>query len=141
MYCTTCGNENSDDARFCTACGHPQQANAAPQDVPVVESGSQVPPFTSEGHAEQQFAPPSSPLPQESIPNYLPQAIGVTICCCLPAGIVAIVYAAQVNGKVSSGDLAGAREASNNARTWAWVSFGLGILSGVIYAGINLTGL
>lgn len=31
------------------------------------------------------------------IENYLVPAILVTLCCCVPAGIVAIVYAAQVN--------------------------------------------
>ena len=76
--------------------------------------------------------PPSTPLPQENIPNYLVPAILVTIFCCLPAGIVSIVFAAQVNGKVARGDLAGARSSSNNAKTWAWVAFGLGIASAVI---------
>ena len=49
------------------------------------------------------------------VPNHLTQAILVTIFCCLPAGIVSIVYAARVNGKVTVGDTAGAREASQNA--------------------------
>jgi len=39
----------------------------------------------------------------KAVPNYLVQAILCTICCCLPFGIVAIVYAAQVNGKVAGG--------------------------------------
>lgn len=60
------------------------------------------------------------------MPNYLAQAILVTIFCCLPTGIIAIVFAAQVNGKVAAGDIEGARRDSNNAKTWAWVSFGLG---------------
>jgi hypothetical protein len=64
------------------------------------------------------------------VPNYLVQAILVTIFCCLPFGIVSIVFAAQVNGKVAAGDVAGAREVSNKARTWAWVSFWLGLVAG-----------
>jgi hypothetical protein len=64
------------------------------------------------------------------VPNYLVQAILVTIFCCLPFGIVSIVFAAQVNGKVAAGDVAGAREVSNKARTWAWVSFWLGLVIG-----------
>ena len=63
----------------------------------------------------------------EYIPNYLTQAILVTIFCCLPAGIVSIVYAAQVNGKAAAGDIEGARRDSNNAKTWAWVAFGLAL--------------
>lgn len=141
MYCPVCGNENPDDARFCTACGQPQQAARAPRDVPADDPGSQVPPFSSEGYTEEQFSAPSSPLPRENIPNYLVQAILVTICCCLPAGIVSIVFAAQVNGKVARGDIQGARQSSNNAKTWAWVSFGLGIASGVISLILSVAGV
>lgn len=68
----------------------------------------------------------------QKIPNYLVQAILVTICCCLPFGIVAIVYAAQVNGKMAAGDLAGALHASNSAKMWCWIGFGVGIAVNVI---------
>ena len=62
------------------------------------------------------------------MPNYLVQAILVTLFCCLPFGIVAIVFAAQVNGKLASGDYAGAQQTSNQAKMWCWISFGLGLL-------------
>ena len=75
------------------------------------------------------------------IPNYLVQAILVTICCCVPAGIVAIVFAAQVNGKVQSGDYAEAMRLSNNAKTWCWVSFGLAIAAVVIYVILVAAGI
>jgi hypothetical protein len=67
------------------------------------------------------------------IPNYLVQAILCTLFCCLPAGVVAIVYAAQVNGKLESGDIRGARDASDAARTWCWLSFGGALAVGVAY--------
>lgn len=63
----------------------------------------------------------------QSVPNYLVQAILVTIFCCLPFGIVAIVFAAQVNGKLAAGDYAGAAETSRKAKLWCWVSFGVGL--------------
>jgi hypothetical protein len=66
-----------------------------------------------------------------SVPNYLVQAILVTIFCCLPFGIVAIVFAAQVNGKLAAGDYAGAGETSRKAKLWCWVSFGVG-LAGIV---------
>ena len=53
--------------------------------------------------------------------------------CCLPVGIVAIVYASQVDGKLRSGDYEGAVKASNNAKTWTMVSAGLGLVVGIIY--------
>jgi len=67
------------------------------------------------------------------VPNYLVQAILVTIFCCLPFGIPAIVYAAQVNGKLQAGDVAGARQAAASAKTWCWVAFGVGVGLGVLY--------
>lgn len=61
------------------------------------------------------------------VPNYLAQAILVTIFCCLPFGIPAIVFAAQVNGKLTAGDYEGAKESSRKAKTWTWVAFGVGL--------------
>jgi len=58
------------------------------------------------------------------VPNYLVHAILCTIFCCMPFGVVAIVFAAQVNGRIELGDYAGAVELSNKAKTWCWVSFG-----------------
>ncbi|MBA4608706.1 CD225/dispanin family protein [Aeromicrobium sp. Marseille-Q0843] len=52
-------------------------------------------------------------------PNNLVWAILTTIFCCLPLGVVSIVYAAQVNGKFAAGDLAGAQESSRKAKQWA----------------------
>ncbi|HKO55598.1 MAG TPA: CD225/dispanin family protein [Thermoanaerobaculia bacterium] len=82
----------------------------------------------------QQFAAYAAPAAPGSVPNYLVQSILVTLCCCLPAGIVAIVYAAQVNSKLNAGDIAGAEEASRNAKLWSWIGFGVGILVIVIWA-------
>jgi hypothetical protein len=82
--------------------------------------------------------PPPRPVAAGSVPNYLMQAILVTLCCCLPLGIPAIVFAAQVNGKLSAGDVAGAQELSRKAKMWCWIAFGLGVLGnllgGLIYA-------
>ena len=61
------------------------------------------------------YQPPIGPPPD----NYLVWAILTTILCCLPFGVVSIVYAAQVNSKWAMGDMAGAYEASRNARLWA----------------------
>ena len=72
------------------------------------------------------------PAAKPDIPTYLPHAIVVTLCCCLPLGIPAIVYAAQVSSKLAAGDIAGARAASNNARTWFWIALAVGLVSQVI---------
>ena len=67
------------------------------------------------------------------VPNYLAQAILTTLFCYLPFGIVSIVFAAQDNGKLAAGDRAGALQSSQNAKTWAWLSFGFGIAFWVIF--------
>ena len=81
----------------------------------------------------------TAPLPPASgtVPNYLIWSIIVTVlaffmCCvsCLsfPAiatGIVAIVFANKVNTLLNQGDLVAARQASKNAKIWAWVTTGI----------------
>jgi Interferon-induced transmembrane protein len=82
------------------------------------------------------YAPPPPPYGQPAGPppnNYLVPAILATIFCCLPFGIVAIVFAAQVNGKYQAGDVAGAQESAQRARTFTFVSVGLGLIVLVLY--------
>lgn len=66
-------------------------------------------------------------------PNYLAPAILTTLFCCTIFGIVAIVYAAQVQGKWYAGDTRGALAASANAKLWCWLSFGSVAVIMVIY--------
>ena len=66
-------------------------------------------------------------------PNHLVWAILSTLFCCLPLGIVSIVYAAQVNGKYASGDIAGAQESSRKAKQFAIWSAVVGVIVVVIY--------
>ena len=79
----------------------------------------------------------AAPIVAGSVPNYLTQAILVTICCCVPFGIPAIIFAAQVNSKLAAVDLAGAQDASRKARMWCWIAFGLGLLAGLVYVVIG----
>jgi hypothetical protein len=81
--------------------------------------GTQPPPPTG-----QQYAAPAG----QAIPNYLVFSILSTLLCCLPAGVVGIVYSSQVNTKLSQGDYAGAKSASDNARLWSIISAGAGVL-------------
>ncbi|MDV3469935.1 CD225/dispanin family protein [Stenotrophomonas sp. C3(2023)] len=67
------------------------------------------------------------------IPNNLVWAILSTILCCMPLGIVSIVFAAQVNGKLAAGDIAGARDSSEKAKKWAMWSAIAGITVIVLY--------
>ncbi len=109
MYCTKCGTPIPPGATSCPTCG---QAVAY-----------QAPPMPAMGAA-----------PGATIPNYLVQAILVTLCCCLPFGVVAIIYAAQVNSKLAQGDTAGAMDSSKNAKMWCWIAFAGGVALSIVYA-------
>ena len=81
----------------------------------------------------QNWTPPPPPAGgSATVPNYLVPAI-ISIFCCWPLAIPAIIFATQVNGKVAAGDIAGAQEASKNAKMFAFIAIGLGLLGILIY--------
>jgi len=80
---------------------------------------------------------PHFPLPPK-IPNYLVHSILATLCCCLPFGVVALVFSAQVNSKLAAGDVAGAEASSRSAKTWVIVAVVAGIVSGAGLAALSL---
>lgn len=69
----------------------------------------------------------------EQVPNHMVGAILTALFCCQIGGIVAIVYAAQVNTKLARGDVEGARAASKTAKTWIIVNIITGVLICIIY--------
>src|SRR6267142_3155414 len=42
--------------------------------------------------------------------------------CCLPHGVVSLIFATQVNKKAEAGDIQGATNAAKQAKMWAWIS-------------------
>ena len=78
----------------------------------------------------QQWSSPSANA-TSGVPNYLIPAILSTIFCCLPLGVVSIIFATQVNSKVAAGDIAGAAEASRKAKMFMFIAVGLGVLTWV----------
>ena len=74
----------------------------------------------------------------EQVPSHMVGAILTTLFCCQIGGIVAIIYAAQVNTKLARGDIEGARAASKTASIWVAVNICIGILIGIVYFFIGL---
>jgi hypothetical protein len=106
-------------------------AAKVPELATASHSGSEtmgMPPALG-GSPVSPYSPPPTISPQlgngANIPNYLWQSIVVTIFCCWPFGIPAIVYAAKVDGLKAQGDIAGAMAASSSAKTWCIVSAGV----------------
>lgn len=60
---------------------------------------------------------------------WLWQSIAATVLCCLPAGIVAIVFAAQAQSAINSQNWSTAQEKAAKARTWTLVSVVLGLIA------------
>jgi hypothetical protein len=61
-------------------------------------------------------------------------SILVTVLCCVPAGIVAIIYSTKVSGLWASGQFAEAQKASENAKKWAIGGAVAGVVGIVLYA-------
>ena len=118
MNCPNCGTTNLDNASICINCGR----SLGPTPPPPPVNQSYVPPPSAARPA------PTGPI----VPNYLIQSILVTFCCCLPFGIIAIIFAAQVNSKLAAGDHAGAVDASRKAKMWTWIALGTGLLVWVV---------
>lgn len=79
------------------------------------------------------WQPPQPGWPGQPEPdNYLVWAILSTVLCCLPFGIVSIVYSTKVSGLWSSGRYAEAQAAANSAKKWAIISAIVGAVFAVI---------
>lgn len=73
--------------------------------------------------------------------NNLVWGILTTLFCCLPFGIVSIVFAAQVNSKWAAGDFNGAQDSANKAKTWAMVAGGVGLAGIILYVILLIAGV
>jgi Interferon-induced transmembrane protein/zinc-ribbon domain len=107
---------------YCTQCGSRNDDEA----IRCANCGSVLPRLVGPGAGE--------------IRSYLAESILVTLCCCLPLGIPAIVFAAQVNSKAAAGDVAGAMESARQARNWCIGAFAAGLLGIGIYAALAILG-
>ena len=96
-----------------------QQAYQQPQQ-------SQQQPYQAQQQGYQQ---PRAPMRPE---NNMLWGILCTVFCCLPLGIIAIVFSNKVNTLYDSGDYSGAQEAADNAKKYAV----MGAICGLVFIGI-----
>lgn len=81
-------------------------------------------------------------MPQKPV-NWVPYlilSIISTLCCCLPFGVVGIVFSAKINSAMLAGNLEEAQNNAKMARIWIIVSFAIGLLTWLIYMVLIVTG-
>lgn len=76
--------------------------------------------------------------PAAHVPNNLVWAILATIFCCQPLGIVAIVYAAQVDNLASRGEVQRAQDSATKAMNWSIAAFACGLIGSIAWFGLAL---
>lgn len=103
-----------------------------PKPEPYCSAPPVSPAYTS-GTPAGVCTPPSQQCAPERPNNWLWLAIVCTACCCLPLGIVSIMFSTKVNSCYDAGDYAGAEDNAKKAKMWGFIGLGLGAVGGIIY--------
>lgn len=90
------------------------------------------PNVSPQGFNPQSGRPQGGNYPRPYVQSPMVWSILTTLFCCLPLGIVSIVYASSVNSLLAAGAYNEAQDAAGKARTWAWVAFGAGLICQVL---------
>jgi hypothetical protein len=93
----------------------------------------------------QNWTPPPAAGAQANVPNNMVIAIIATVVslifCCLPHGLISLIYALQVNKKAAAGDAAGAAASAASAKTWGMISIILAVIWFVLAIILQLAGV
>ena len=117
MNCINCYKEIPDDARFCPYCGAKQPEPAKQEYDPGAGQN---------GYRQYDREEPVNWVP------YLILSIISSLCCCIPLGIVAIIYSAKTSSLLAGGRQDEARKAAKTAKIWIIIAFAAGILLDII---------
>ncbi len=116
--------------------GGPQQPYGQPggYQQPYGQPGGYQQPYGQPGGYQQPgyqqpYGPQAGFQSASGIPpkSWLVESILVLIFCCLPFGIVGVVYASKVSGLYAAGRYAEAEQASQDAGKWTKLGFFLGL--------------
>lgn len=124
LTCHDCGGKVSSDAAQCPHCGAPQQNAFASQKTNGASVNVAV---GNVGHGTAS----SAVLPKPN--SWLVWSILSTLFCCLPFGIVGIVFASKVDSAWNAGRYDEAQDAASKAKTFTLISMGLGLAVILVY--------
>lgn len=84
---------------------------------------------------KESVTPVSEPIKPSIAPpkTWLLESILTTVFCCMPAGVVGLIYAVQVRDMISLNRLELAHKYSSQAKVWTIVSFSIGIVFFIIW--------
>lgn len=144
--CSKCQAINADGAMFCCKCGTQLGGSQHGSQRRNNQSQYQQQPIQQPQPVYQQAQPVYQKTYQNQQQNikspdsHMAMAILTTLFCCLPFGIISIVYASRVSGLYASGDYNGAVRASSKAQSYASWGMILGIVTYLIYVFLFFTG-
>ena len=147
MKCSFCGNEVEKGMKYCPLCGAEVKEETPENQTPEMENhdepnngysygqnnsnpnGS----FNYGGQSGNGYNQFSNGQPEKQISGtpYIIFSILVTLCCCLPLGIVSIVYASKINSLQNAGDYEGAKAAAKKAKIFMIVGAVGGLIASV----------
>ena len=93
---------------------------------PLKKNGQEIH-WGSDGDRNEQNSKPD--INPGDINAHMGFAIFCTLCCCLPTGIAAIVFASQVSKHIQDGNYEQAKKSADTAQMLCWISIGLYFLS------------
>ena len=160
MKCSFCGNEVEKGMKYCPLCGAEVKEETPENQTPEMENHdepnndysygqSSSDPNGGYSYGQKDSNPNSSfnyggksgnghsqfnngqPEKQISGTPYIIFSILVTLCCCLPLGIVSIVYASKINSLQNAGDYEGAKAAAKKAKIFMIIGAVGGLIASV----------
>lgn len=122
MFCPKCGGKLEEGQQYCAKC---------------CTNASEI--------AEQPVATPAAEEPevveavvvQPKLNTWLVPSILVTACCCLPFGIVGIIFASKASSALKVGNYEEASQNAAKAKMWTLIGLGIGIVTNAIAFIIN----
>lgn len=98
------------------------------------------PPYGEPPYGQQPYGAPQGGYPAQQPDSNLVWGILCALLCCLPVGVVSIVYSSKVSGLWAQGRYAEAQTAADTAKKWAIWGAAAGVVFLIIYAVIALAG-